>query len=179
MRNIYCICGRSGSGKTTLADGLEAEEFKVIQSYTTRPPRYAGETGHTFVSPDEFKTLGELVAYTKINGCEYGVPQKDVDENDIYVIDVVGIKELKEKYHGKKGICVIGLGLSEEGAASRMRRRGDSEENINKRLEHDKEAFAGVEEISDFFIDTEIMAIPDILNSAIEYIYRVETEGSM
>lgn len=177
MHNIYCICGRSGSGKTTLADGLEAEDFKVIQSYTTRPPRYKGESGHTFVTEAQFKKIGPLVAYTKINGYEYGVPAKDIDENDVYVIDVVGIRELKRKYKGKKGIKVIGLGLSETEAANRMRQRGDTKENIKKRLNHDREAFADVEKISDFFIDTEGVSVPDILNSAVEYIYRIETEG--
>ena len=50
MKNIYLIVVCSGSGKTAITEKLEElYNLKSIQSYTTRPPRYDGETGHTFI----------------------------------------------------------------------------------------------------------------------------------
>ena len=55
---IICIVGRSGSGKTTAAEYLEElYGLKSIQSYTTRPKRKPNETGHTFVTEDEFDKI--------------------------------------------------------------------------------------------------------------------------
>ena len=55
MKNIYCIAGPSGSGKTTIAEELKKRYgMKVLESYTTRAPRYEGETGHIFVTPKKF-----------------------------------------------------------------------------------------------------------------------------
>ena len=50
---IFLIVGCSGSGKTTITEQLEQKYgLKAIQSYTTRQPRYDGETGHIFVSDE-------------------------------------------------------------------------------------------------------------------------------
>ena len=52
---IICIVGESGSGKTTIAEYIEREHgIKMMESYTDRPMRYPGETGHTFVTKEEF-----------------------------------------------------------------------------------------------------------------------------
>ena len=54
MKNCYLIVGQSGSGKTTIMTTLEEKyELKSIQSYTTRPKRSDGETGHIFISDEE------------------------------------------------------------------------------------------------------------------------------
>lgn len=154
MKNIYCIVGPSGSGKTTIAEALqERYGWKTIESYTTRPPRYEGETGHVFVSEEEFKSLGEMCAYTKFDGHEYGVTADIVDKSDLYVIDPPGLEMVREKYHGEKGIQVIGLYVPVDVLARRMRLRGDSEEKIHGRLVHDVEVFRGLGQISDVYID--------------------------
>ena len=48
--NIICLVGASGSGKKTVAKELEKKGFNVVQSYTTRLPRYENEWGHNFIS---------------------------------------------------------------------------------------------------------------------------------
>lgn len=53
MKNIYLIVGPSGSGKTMVANRLEEKyRLKQVLSYTERPPRFEGEGGHTFVTPE-------------------------------------------------------------------------------------------------------------------------------
>ena len=70
---LFLFCGRSASGKTTVANML-SEKYGLVQveSYTTRAPRFDGESGHIFVTEDEFKNLGELAAYTYYNSNHYG-----------------------------------------------------------------------------------------------------------
>ena len=59
---IFLIVGCSGSGKTTITERLEQKYgLKSIQAYTTRKPRYDGETGHTCVSDEEFDKLADMV----------------------------------------------------------------------------------------------------------------------
>lgn len=88
MKNIYLIVGPSGSGKTMVANRLEEKyRLKQVLSYTERPPRFEGEGGHTFVTPEEFDKLENLCAYTVFDGHRYGVPAEMVEVSDIYVID--------------------------------------------------------------------------------------------
>lgn len=152
---IYCIVGPSGVGKTTVTRYLcEQEGYKDIASLTTRPMR-EGEVqgvGHYYVTYEEFHKY-DMVAYTMFDGNEYGVPKSMVDEADFYVIDIAGVKMLRECYHDKD-IVVVYLAITPEEAARRMRMRGDSEEKIAKRLANDAEMFADMDGLApDYIID--------------------------
>ena len=143
MKNIYLLIGRSGSGKSTVADILEKKYgWKVLQSYTTRQPRFDGETGHTFVSKEEFDKLEDKCAYTLFAGNEYCATSQQVDESDVYVIDPAGVEYFMQKYTGHKHpICAI-INISEEEARRRMSmRKGASEEETERRIENDRFAF--------------------------------------
>lgn len=108
MNNIYLIVAPSGAGKTTVTEFLGTKYgLKSIQSYTTRPPRYDGETGHTFISDEEFDKLTDIVAYTEFAGNRYCATAQQVEENDLYVIDPKGIDYFKESYKGGKQIKII------------------------------------------------------------------------
>ena len=108
MNNIYLIVGCSGSGKTAITEKLEElYNLKSIQSYTTRPPRYDGETGHTFVSNEEFDELTDYVAYTEFAGNRYCATSEQVENNDLYVIDPNGVKFFMKSYTGKKTPKII------------------------------------------------------------------------
>ena len=62
---LLLFVGPSGCGKTTVAQEFENKNnYKTIQSYTTRNPRYDGEIGHVFISEDEFDVLKNIVAYS-------------------------------------------------------------------------------------------------------------------
>lgn len=103
MKNIYLIVGQSGSGKTTIVNCLEEKYgLKSIQSYTTRPKRSDDETGHIFISDEEYDKLTNIVANTEFCGYRYCVQAEQIDNNDLYVIDSVGVKTLKVLYKGIK-----------------------------------------------------------------------------
>ena len=70
-KSLFLFVGRSASGKTTVANMLERDGYNQIQSYTTRPPRYQDETGHTFISNKEYDKLDNIVASTLYNGYHY------------------------------------------------------------------------------------------------------------
>lgn len=82
-----------------------------------------------------------MCAFTVYNGYRYGVTSDMIDENDIYVIDPPGVRFLKSKYHGKKRVVTIGLEISETVRALRMMKRGDSLDDILRRIEVDAEWF--------------------------------------
>ena len=138
---LILFVGQSGSGKTTIANHLEATKgYKQVQSYTTRKPRYEGEVGHTFVTKEEFNSLGNLVAYTRYNGNEYGVTAEMVDESDIYVIDVPGVETLLEKYSNKnRRIVILYFNSTVATRIDRMVERGDCDSAIISRLHADEQ----------------------------------------
>lgn len=154
MRNLYCIMGKSGSGKTTLVEELEKKYgLRVIQSYTTRPPRYKGETGHIFVSKEEFDALGELCAYNVFDGYEYGVTLQQIEDNDIYVVDPSGVLSLYENYKGNKKIFSFALSVDADVLVSRMIARGDKEDKIITRLINDATQFENLFPLADVILD--------------------------
>ena len=58
MKPLFLFVGPSASGKTSISEIIEQTfEYKSIASYTTRPPRYEGESGHTFVDEATFDTI--------------------------------------------------------------------------------------------------------------------------
>lgn len=137
---LYLFVGKSSSGKTTIAKLLENKYgYTQVSSYTTRSPRYENEAAHIFVTQEEFEELGDLAAYTYYNGHHYGATVKQVEECDIYVIDVTGIENLLQTYQNyDKPICIIYFDSTVYTRINRMFERHDSEEQIVARLLQDE-----------------------------------------
>lgn len=126
MNTIFLIIAPSGAGKTTLAGQLEKMYgLQSIQSYTTRPPRYDGETGHIFVSDEEFDKLKDMVAYTEFCGHRYCATAEQVENNDLYVIDPKGAEYFRQAYHGDKQIKTIYIRSDASTRENRMTLRAE------------------------------------------------------
>ena len=126
MNNIFLIVGCSGSGKTTITEQLEQKYgLKSIQSYTTRPPRYDGETGHTFISNEEFDKLVDICGYTEFAGNRYCSTAEQVENNDLYVLDPKGIDFFMKSYKGNKIPKVIFISSDLTTRYERMVRRAE------------------------------------------------------
>ncbi len=142
MKNntLYLLIGKSASGKTTVANILQDKYgMKQVYSYCTREPRYDGEIGHIFVSENDFDNLGELAAYTFYNGYRYGTTFEQLNECDIYVIDVAGVKTLLDKCKNyERPICIIYFDTTAYNRIQRMQYRGDSDAQIISRLLQDE-----------------------------------------
>lgn len=141
---LILIVGKSGSGKSTFQQELVNRwELRDVQSYTTRPKRSDNETGHIFVTKEEFDALENKVSYTEFNGYEYCATKEQLDESNVYIIDPKGIESLKQNYDGKF-LFIVYLDADENTCRGRMRLRGDDREKVEERIKHDREAFRNV-----------------------------------
>ena len=170
-RPIICIIGTSGSGKSTIANKLERKyHYKSVRSYTTRPIREDDENDintHTFISSEEVEQYkSDIVAYNVFNGYEYFATKEQIDFSDIYVTDVVGLLELKDKYSNKP-ILSFFIKCDSSIVAKRMSDRGDSDEQIMKRLKHDSVAFKNAEKYCNFVFTNENQ---NQMNDIVDYI---------
>lgn len=139
---IILLVGPSGSGKTTIANILnEKYGMTSIQSYTTRPERYPGETGHVFLTDDEFDKLENPVAYTEYQGHRYCATAQQVEENDIYIIDPDGVCRFLREYHGSKKPVIVYVSADKKTLMRRMLQRGDGYFASRRRLKKDSAYF--------------------------------------
>ena len=170
MNKIFCILGPSGVGKTSLAYAIqEVTGARVLSSYTDRPPRSEHEKGHTFVSKAEYDKLSNKVAETLFDNHRYCATAQQIDENDIYVVDIKGIHTLRERYQGKKEIIVIFLEAPASTCIERMLRDGRDERAVSERAAHDLLAFANARELATFTIDAS-KSREEVLNDALSII---------
>ncbi len=137
---LFLFVGKSASGKTTTANILaEKHGYTQVESYTTRKPRFNNESGHIFVTEEEFNNLGELAAYTFYNDNHYGTTFEQLENSDIYVVDVPGVESLLEKLkNDKRSICILYFKTSVYNRILRMIDRGDGDMMIISRLLQDE-----------------------------------------
>lgn len=171
---LFLFIGRSASGKTTIANMLtERHRYVQVESYTTRRPRFDGETGHIFITEDEFKNLGELAAYTYYNNNHYGTTFEQLNECDIYVIDVPGAESLLEKLKDDdRPICILYFKASVYNRIQRMIDRGDSDMTIISRLLQDEK--------DDWFkqLDALVWRYANIVGKNVE-LHNVNADGNL
>lgn len=160
MKNIYLLVGPSGAGKSSIARELSRRYgMKEVCSYTERPPRSKDEPGHIFVTPEQFDAAGEMSAYTVYNGYRYGVPQRMIDDSDLYVIDPAGVRYLTEHYRGCKGIVVIAVWIPAAERRKRMLMRGDPLDAVRSRLRTDLTVFSALPDMSDIMIRNDALDV--------------------
>ncbi len=155
---IILLFGESGSGKTTVAEKMETLfGWHSVQSYTDRAMRFPDEKGHVFVTDERFDMIpkDKMVAYTEFDGHRYCATVDQIEDNELYVIDPKGIKEFGKRYTGNKVCIPVYLCASEDLRRERMLKRGDKLEAVEKRIEHDKEAFKDAGVIAKIRIEVE------------------------
>lgn len=161
---LILFVGASGSGKSTVAGKLkEKYEWNIIQSCTTRKPRFEGETGHIFVDLDWYfadKNSSEIIAETYFDNNYYWATEEQYKGKgtSIYIIDPKGVKDIYKNIKDAE-ILTIYFMCDRETRYRRMIKRKKQEfkdildaeirnkawtnefENISQRLKHDDEAF--------------------------------------
>ena len=130
-KNLICVVGRSGAGKDYIAKRLSIIlNYPLVVSHTTRPKRKKEKNGveHWFDTKEEFQNVLDtqtLIAYTKIGEYEYCATLEDIQDNCIYIIDVNGIKYLREHFNDKVNIVVIYIYCDKELRKARASERSD------------------------------------------------------
>lgn len=148
---IVCLVGESGSGKSTIGELLEKEGYRYISSFTTRKPRFEGERGHIFTTMKQYecnRATGIIVAETFFDGEYYWTTKGQFYGECIYVVDPVGVKDLKEKMKDAE-IVVIYLKTDQSIRYDRMKEREMknsitelyAHKKVLQRLIHDEDAF--------------------------------------
>lgn len=83
-KKCICIVGKSGTGKSTLVNRLKFKyNYTSVESYTTRPPRSDEETGHIFITQEEFDTLPNKVAINTFGEYDYCATKEQIDNADL------------------------------------------------------------------------------------------------
>lgn len=106
---VFLIIGRTSTGKSSISRAVANKlGLTILKSYTDRPKRN-GETDensdHTFISAQEadkmLKHQEQIVALTNsiANGYRYFSTVNQVLNADFYVIDPIGVENLKETQH--------------------------------------------------------------------------------
>jgi guanylate kinase len=97
---LLCVMGRTASGKDSLVNKLcERTGLTQIISYTTRERRTDEGDTHIFVTTEDYEIMkanGEVAAYTEIAENLYWTTVNQLYENDVYIIDPIGVEVLKK-----------------------------------------------------------------------------------
>lgn len=153
MAFINLILGASASGKTTIGNKIRTE-LNIVEliSHTTRSPRQGEENGvsYHFVTKSEFTTI-EMVESDEYLGDYYGISLKEIQKvnqnlsngNHVFaILNLNGVRKIKEIFGEKARIIYIEVDPNI--LKDRMIKRGDSIEQIEKRLKkilEDNECF--------------------------------------
>lgn len=143
---LICLMGRTASGKDTLANKLcERTGLRQIISYTTRERRTNEGDTHIFISDDEYQELensGQIAAFTQIGPYKYCCTINQLYENDIYVIDPVGVQHLCELNLPNLRLVTVYVNTPDDLRKERaLSKRGDDRLTFMKRDMAEREQF--------------------------------------
>lgn len=152
---LLLILGRSATGKDSLTDQLcERTGLTKLISYTTRERRNGEGETHKFVSEEvyhQMKAEGKVAAETKIGEYYYWSTIDQLYENDVYIIDCIGVKTLQNLNLSNLNFVTVYIHIDEQ---ERQRRalefRGDDKKKFISRSFSEKKQFEELEKNVDY-----------------------------
>ena len=152
---LICLMGRTASGKDTLANKLcERTGLRQIISYTTRERRVNEGDTHIFISDEEYQYLEDseqIAAFTQIGPYKYCCTISQLYENDIYVIDPVGVKHLQELNLPNLKLVTVYVNTPDDIRKERaLSKRGDDRITFMKREVAERDQFRAMLRNADF-----------------------------
>lgn len=152
---LICLMGKTASGKDTLANKLcERTGLRQIISYTTRERRTNEGDTHIFISDEEYQTLedsGQIAAFTQIGPYKYCCTINQLYENDIYVIDPIGVQHLRELNLPNLRLVTVYVNTPDDIRKERaLNRRGDDRLTFMKRDIAERDQFRTMLKSADF-----------------------------
>ena len=143
---IFVISGPSGVGKTTLAKMVASRypDMHCPVSFTTRPPKAGEQNGvhYHYVTKDVFEGMiqrKQFAEWKVVHGHYYGTLKADLvrrgrDVDILLEIDIQGMRQIREDCKDVVAICILPTTFEELEFRIRVRKGGESEEEIDKRL---------------------------------------------
>jgi guanylate kinase len=170
--------GRTASGKDTLANKLcERAGLRQIISYTTRERRVNEGDTHIFISDEEYQTIedsGRIAAFTQIGPYKYCCTIDQLYENDIYVIDPVGVQHLRELDLPNLRLVTVYVNVPDDVRKERaLNKRGDDRLIFMKRDMAEREQFRAMLRNADFDYAVSNIDMPKAY-SVLRWISQVE-----
>lgn len=167
IKAMILLFGASASGKTEIAKALERNYgIKKAITTTTRTARAGEKDGisYFFIDEDTFlKRLrnGLFVEHTIYNGHYYGTGKDQIAKEKCIVVDPKGVESFQKLFD--PSIVSFYLEAKEGTRRERMESRGDKKEEIEKRLDNDRVAFA-IDALpkTDFSLSTDERSIEDL-----------------
>ena len=164
---IVVLVGKTASGKTTIANELcKHHGYKRIITYTTRPMREneVQDVDYHFISDEQFNKMvenNEFTEYKRYNTAHgvwsYGsiitLEQEYSDDCYVIILTPQGLKDLSKKI---SRYIAFYLNVGFKTQLERLKKRGDEEQQIIKRLKNDAKDFKNVVDIVDYSFCTDI-----------------------
>lgn len=152
---LICLMGRTASGKDTLANKLcERAGLRQIISYTTRERRVNEGDTHIFISDEEYQSLedsGQIAAFTQIGPYKYCCTINQLYENDVYVIDPLGVQHLRDLDLPNLRLVTIYVNTPDDIRKERaLSKRGDDRLTFMKRDLAERDQFRTMLRNADF-----------------------------
>ena len=145
----FLFIGRTASGKSSIAKAVcKKMGLNQVVSYTTRPMRKSEKNGsdHIFISDEEvLQYEDDIAAYTEINGYKYFTTYDVIDKADIYVIDPIGVDNLKIKCGDRYEFVEIYIRTPQKLSETRARVRGDKLKDFKQRWVSENQQFTDYE----------------------------------
>lgn len=152
---LLCIMGKTACGKDSLVNKLcECTGLKNIISYTTRPRRENEGNTHVFTTEEAYKHMknsGNVAAYTEIAGNIYWTTIDQLYENDVYIIDPIGVKTLKDLNLPNLRLVTVYINVPDEIREDRaLNKRKDDKIKFRERSFAEREQFKQMAKSLDF-----------------------------
>ncbi len=176
------VAAPSGAGKSTITRALLDSEPGVSLSIsaTTRAPRSGERDGehYHFRSPAAFDAMvqaGELLEWAEVFGLRYGTPRTPVERalsagrDIVFDIDWQGYRTMRAALPGDV-LGVFILPPSMGALQARLVRRGDAEDNVQRRMQTARDEIAHWPEFDYVIVnddlDRAIDAVRSVLHAA-------------
>lgn len=138
-KRIIVMVGPSGSGKTSIGEVLAANGIPRLVTTTTREPREGEVNGIDYYFREFSEVdIDEFVEQTVYNDNRYGLTKEEVNNKlqqheMVHVsLDQNGAKAMREIF--PEEAYIVFVSITEEEMIRRMQIRGDSPEEIQKRI---------------------------------------------
>lgn len=178
---LIIITGRTAAGKDTIKAVLleKYPKLKRVITTTSRKMREGEKNGtdYFFISRDEFEKKiknGQFLEYVEYGGNLYGTTRSELkhslaDHDVLWKIDPSRAGEIRDLGEINKQIMVIYLNVSDDVVLKRLKQRGLTEEEIQKRMTDDKRIWQKYHQNYDYVIDN----IPGKLDQTIQKIVKM------
>lgn len=152
---ITVLIGKSASGKTTIQNELVKDGYEKIVTYTTRPRRRGEKKNDTyhFITEEEFLSkiddgfFLEWDSYDTVDGkWYYGSAAEDYTGDKIVILTPRGLNKVKKKV---KDVFSIYVYTTSSELVVRLKKRGDKQKEVERRIEQDHRDFKGAEDMVD------------------------------